>query len=76
MDEKRKDLDSERQKKLLLGLVSDLSASHPEFYYQSTIEIASLLKDHIDSNAKLSVEDKALLAPLSRHDIQLRLSLQ
>ncbi|MEM9667730.1 MAG: hypothetical protein AAF950_02300 [Pseudomonadota bacterium] len=76
MEEKRKDLDAEKQKKLLHRLVEELSKSHMDFYYRSTSEVAFLLKSYIDGEAKLSVEEKALLSSLSQKDIQLKLSLQ
>ncbi|MEO0882217.1 MAG: hypothetical protein AAFY34_05750 [Pseudomonadota bacterium] len=75
MEDKRKDLDSEKQKKLLERLVGELSRSHQDFYYRSTSEVAFLIKTHIDNDAELSVDERALLAPLSQHDIQIKLSL-
>ncbi|MEM6415997.1 MAG: hypothetical protein AAF720_15225 [Pseudomonadota bacterium] len=76
MEEKREDLEAEKQKELLQKLVAELSRSHLDFYYKSTIEVAYLLKDYIKKGAKLTQDERALLAPLSQHDIQLRLSLQ
>ncbi|MEM8635184.1 MAG: hypothetical protein AAGF33_09435 [Pseudomonadota bacterium] len=75
MEEKRKDLDAEKQKRLLERLVGELSRSHIDLYYQSTSEVAFLLRKYIDKDAKLSVEEQVLLKPLSEYDIQLRLGL-
>ncbi|MEM7007426.1 MAG: hypothetical protein AAF498_16235 [Pseudomonadota bacterium] len=75
MEEKRKDLDAEKQKRLLERLVGELSQSNIDLYYQSTSEVAFLLRKYIDKDAKLSVEEQGLLKPLSEYDIQLRLGL-
>ncbi|MEM6412708.1 MAG: hypothetical protein AAF683_14370 [Pseudomonadota bacterium] len=75
MEEKRKDLDAEKQKRLLERLVGELSRSNIDLYYQSTSEVAFLLRKYIDKDAKLSVEEQGLLKPLSEYDIQLRLGL-
>ena len=75
MEEKRKNLESEKQKRLLQRLVGELSHSRQDFYYRSTSEIAFLIKGYISGDANLSVEERGLLAPLSESDIQIRLSL-
>ncbi len=76
MEEKRKDLTSEQQRRLLQKLVERLSQEHPDHYYQSTSEIAAQLENYILQKDKLSFDDRTLLAPLSRYDIQLLLSLK
>ena len=75
MEEKREDLVSEQRKKLLHRLVEELSRENVDLYYKPTTEIASVLKNYIDDKTKLSVEERKLLEPLSRYDIQLLLSL-
>ncbi|MEM6914106.1 MAG: hypothetical protein AAF511_09025 [Pseudomonadota bacterium] len=75
MEEKREDLQAEKQVKLLLQLVEELSQRTADFYYKSTSEVAFLVKDYIKKGARLTQDDRALLEPLSAHDIQLRLSL-
>ncbi|MEM0929529.1 MAG: hypothetical protein AAGI89_09580 [Pseudomonadota bacterium] len=75
MEEKREDLQSEKQDKLLRQLTAELSQQSPDFYYRSTSEIAFLIRDYIRNGAKLTQDDRALLEPLSAHDIQLKLSL-
>lgn len=75
MEEKRDDLDSEKQRKLLERLVQDLSREHADFYYQSTMDIAFQLQKFIRSGAKLNQDERALLDRLTPQDIQLRLSL-
>ena len=74
MEEKRKNLDSEKQRRLLERLVGELGRSHLDFYYRSTSEVAFLLRKYIDGDADLSVEERGLLKPLSEHDIQIKLS--
>jgi hypothetical protein len=73
--DKRKDLDAEKQKRLLHRLVAELSHSDPDLYYRSTSEIAFRLKEYIDGEADLSEEEDALLMRLSRRDIEILLSL-
>ena len=75
LEEKRKDLDSERQKKLLQKLVEELSHSDPDLYYRPTSEIAAAIEAHIKKGARLSKEDRTLLQRLSLRDIQVLLSL-
>ncbi|WP_170334464.1 hypothetical protein [Ruegeria arenilitoris] len=75
LEEKRKDLDSEKQKKLLFRLVDELSRSSPDLYYRSTSEIAAYLEAYIRKGAKLSAYDRALLTRLSRRDLEVLLSL-
>ncbi|MEM8792875.1 MAG: hypothetical protein AAGE80_14740 [Pseudomonadota bacterium] len=75
LQDKRNDLDSEKQKKLLERLIAELSKSNPDLYYQPTVQIARLVKEHIDEGADLSVEDRALFEGLSQRDIQVLLSL-
>ena len=75
LEEKRKDLDSEKQKKLLFRLVDELSRSSPDLYYRSTGEIAAYLEAYIRKGAKLSADDRALLTRLSRRDLEVLLSL-
>lgn len=75
LEEKRKDLDSEKRKKLLQRLVAELSRSHFDFYYRPTSEIALLLKDYIAKDAKLNQEETALMEGLSHRDIEVLLSL-
>ncbi|MEL7042358.1 MAG: hypothetical protein AAGL90_12590 [Pseudomonadota bacterium] len=76
MEEKRKDLRAEKQRKLLEQLVDELSRADPNFYYQSTSDIAYLLKDHVTTARGLTVEDRELLAPMSARDIQMLLSIR
>ena len=75
MEEKRKDLKSTLQKEIIAKVVTALNESHPSFYYLSTIEIAAEIKKYIHEPAKLSHDDFHLVKDLSRHDIQILLSL-
>ena len=75
LEDKRKDLDAERQRAILQRLVEELSATSPDLYYQSTSAIAAQIKGFIDEGAKLSVEERDLLKPLTQRDIEQRLSI-
>lgn len=76
MEEKRSNLRSEKQRRLIEQLVNDLSRLDPNFYYQTTSEIAHILKDYIENDAGLVREDKELLSPLSVKDLQVLLSIR
>lgn len=75
LDPERKELDAERQKKLLRRIVDDLTNSRPDLYYQSTSEIARQIAELIRSGGQLSADDRALLQKLSQRDIAILLSL-
>lgn len=75
LHEKRKDLDSEKRKKLLQRLVEELSKKDFDFYYRSTADIAALIQQYIKGDAKLNADEHALLAGLSQRDIEVLLSL-
>ena len=76
MEEKRSNLRSEKQRRLIEHLVNDLSKLDPNFYYQTTSEIAHILKEYIENDADLVREDKELLSPLSVKDLQVLLSIR
>jgi hypothetical protein len=75
LQEKRKDLDHERQKQLLQKMVSELSRLEPGLYYQSTSAVAQHLKSYLRKGAQLSVDDRSLMQKLSVRDIEMLLSL-
>ncbi|WP_171102003.1 MULTISPECIES: hypothetical protein [unclassified Ruegeria] len=75
LEDKRKDLVSERQKQLLDRMVVELSRSHGDLYYHSTSQIALLLEQHIQAGTGLLAAEKDLLKDLSRRDIEIMLSL-
>lgn len=75
LHDERKDLDSERQKKLLYRILDDLTRSRPDLYYQSTSEIARQIAETIRTGGRLSADDRALLKKLSQRDIEVLLSL-
>ncbi len=75
MEEKRKDLKSSKQRKLLNRLVQELNQKNADFYYLSTSEIAIQLIAYIQEPGGVSKQDRALLAGLSHKDIQMILSL-
>ena len=80
LEEKRKDLESEQQKRIIMQLVQELSQTHPDFYYHSAAVIARLLKDYMDSNsefwrnAKLFKEERDVMKRMSQKDIEVVLS--
>ncbi len=75
LEENRKDLDAEKQKKTLLRLIEVLSASDPDLYYRPTSDIAAYLEKYIRKNARLTAEERALMERLSRRDLEVLLSL-
>ena len=75
MKDERKDLDAERRKKLLQRILSDLTHSRPDLYYQSTSEIARQIAEMIKSGGRLAADDRALLQRLTQRDIEVLLSL-
>lgn len=75
LQEKRKDLESEKQKKLLQRLVSELSGLYPDLYYQPTSAVADLIQRYVVKDAKLNADEHALMKPLSKRDIEVLLSL-
>ena len=76
LEEKRKDLESERTKRLLMVIVEELSRTELDFYYRSTSDVALLLQSHIQKGARLAIEDRQLLSKLSRRDIAMILSIR
>ena len=75
MEEKRKDLKNEKQKKVLQRLVDQLSRELPDLYYMPTSQVAFELLKEIQQGQKLDHSEKELLEGLSAHDIQILLSL-
>ena len=76
MEEKRKDLEAERQKRVIARIVEELSASSPDFYYQSTSVIAAQIETYVSQGGGgLNQDDRALLKGLSKRDIEIVLSL-
>ncbi len=75
MEEKRQDLKSSKQKKIIVEIVSELNRTNPSFYYLSTSEIAAHVKVYIETAEELARTDKDIVIDLSRRDIQMLLSL-
>ncbi len=75
LEEKRKDLDSEKQKKILMRLVEALSQLDPDLYYRPTSDIALHLEKYIRGDAKLTSDERSLMERLSRRDLEVLLSL-
>jgi hypothetical protein len=75
LQDRREDLDSEKRKKLLQRLVSELSREHPDLYYQPASEIARQIRSDIACGTKLNADERALMDRLSQRDIEMLLSL-
>ncbi|MEO1662294.1 MAG: hypothetical protein AAFR51_14995 [Pseudomonadota bacterium] len=76
MEDKRVDLKSEQQRVLLQTLVEQLGRENPQLYYQSTMQIAYALEGYIKKGARLTQDERELLAPLKPKDMQIILGLQ
>ncbi|WP_424927749.1 hypothetical protein [Amaricoccus tamworthensis] len=74
LQEKKSETDGEKRKVLLQRIMEDLSRESPEFYYQSTSEVARLVHAQIDSG-RLNADERKLLEPLTIRDIEVLLSL-
>lgn len=74
MEEKRKDLKNSKQRDIIQTIMSELSKSHPSFYYMPTTDVAAEIHSYISHPSNLSFDDKAEMAGLTRRDIQLILS--
>ena len=72
LEEKRKDLDSEKH---LMRLVEALSQLDPDLYYRPTSDIALHLEKYIRGDAKLTSDERSLMERLSRRDLEVLLSL-
>lgn len=75
LKEKRRDLKSTKQKKIVMDIVSELNRTDPSLYYLSTSEIALEVKNYIETSEQLVQGDKALVTDLSQRDVQMLLSL-
>ncbi len=75
LQEKRDDLSSEKQKRLVQRLLNDLTRSRPDLYYQATTEVARHIREYIVDGTDIAAEERALLEQLSVRDIELMLSL-
>ncbi|MEM8592145.1 MAG: hypothetical protein AAGF13_06420 [Pseudomonadota bacterium] len=75
LEDKRKDLTSEKQKALLRRLVSELSQKYGDLYYQPTAQIAVMIRQYAEKDAGLNADEHALLKPLSDRDLEVLLSL-
>ncbi|MEL7106988.1 MAG: hypothetical protein AAGM21_13775 [Pseudomonadota bacterium] len=76
LETNRKDLVSEKKKRVLQRLVGDLSARDPDLYYRSTSTVAAQIEGYIAKDAPLNGEEKALMANLTRRDIEVILSVR
>ncbi len=75
MEDKRKDLKGVQQRKIIDGILAELSKTDPSLYYSPTIELAAEIKNHIHTPGKLKHEDLQLVSMLGRRDIQIMLGV-
>jgi len=75
LQDKKSETDAERQKVLLRRLVNEVSRENPELYYQSTSQVARLIRDRIADGRSLNQDERALMQRLSSRDLEVLLSL-
>ncbi|WP_293577251.1 hypothetical protein [Phaeobacter sp.] len=75
LQDKKSETDAERQKALLKRLVSELSAQHPDLYYQPTSLVARLIREQIEQGKTLNQDERKLMSRLKSRDIEVLLSL-
>lgn len=75
LQDRRADLDSEKQKALLTRLLSVLSHNHPDLYYRTTAEIAHQIHRSIRTGEKLNATERTRLMQLTASDIKVLRSL-
>ncbi|MEM0921613.1 MAG: hypothetical protein AAGI13_01115 [Pseudomonadota bacterium] len=75
LQDKKSETDAEKQKALLRRLVQEMSRDYPDFYYQSTSQVARLIQRHIAESGKLNADEIKLTERLSQRDIEVLLSL-
>ncbi|MEL7299756.1 MAG: hypothetical protein AAFM92_05165 [Pseudomonadota bacterium] len=75
LEDKRVDLDAEKQKRVLRRLVEDLTRESADIYYQPTSVIARIVKTQVDAGTGLNADELDLLRRLSQRDIEVLLSL-
>lgn len=75
LEDKRGDLDAEKQKRLLQRMVNDLTRESADIYYQPTSEIARIIKAQVDAAEGLNADELTLLRNLTQRDIEVLLSL-
>ncbi|MEL6914945.1 MAG: hypothetical protein AAFP13_10630 [Pseudomonadota bacterium] len=74
LEEKRVDLEAEKQKRLLARMVETMTREHADLYYQPTSQIALVLHQDISKGAGLTLDEKGLVDKLSSRDIEVLLS--
>ncbi|MEL6551248.1 MAG: hypothetical protein AAFQ54_13480 [Pseudomonadota bacterium] len=75
LEDKRVDLDAEKQKRVLRRLVEDLTRESADIYYQPTSVIARIVKAQVEAGKGLNADELDLLRRLSQRDIEVLLSL-
>lgn len=75
LEEKRKDLESTRQRAIVDRVLAKLSELDPNLYYMPTIELAAEVQRYIRESGNLSNDDLKLVEHLKRRDIQIMLGV-
>ena len=75
LQDKKSETDAEKQKALLRRLVTEVSRESPDLYYQSTSQVARLIRDHIKNGRTLNADERKVMEPLSSRDLEVLLSL-
>lgn len=75
MENRFKDSQEIKQKRLLQSILEDVCRDHIEYYYDTTCDIAREIEMHIKKARNMSISDRVMLKCLSRRDIQMLLSL-
>ncbi|MEM6375050.1 MAG: hypothetical protein AAF689_18810 [Pseudomonadota bacterium] len=75
LQEKRKDLDFEKQKEIMQNVMSKLSRGDADIYYRSTSAIAASILNYVETSGEISIDDKNLIRRLGQRDIQIILSM-
>ena len=65
---------SEKQRKIVESIVSDIFSENSDLYYASTMDIAHVVIERLEKSENISESDKELMEGLSSHDIQNLLS--
>lgn len=69
-----KDLEIEKQKKIVNELMETINSNDPTFYYMNTSDVADLIFVQINTEGNLPLHKLESVKALTRRDIQILLS--
>lgn len=75
LQEKKSETIAEKQKVILMRLISELTQQSPDLYYQSTNQIARIIDGYIKQGHNMNADEIELMKKLSSRDIEVMLSL-